>query len=85
MTDAWVSPLVEIERAVQHRAKEVDLDITSLDGLDKLRLLIDDAIERWDEEHRRGRRPSAIVEPRRLAERALRNLAGYGPVGGHRP
>ncbi|HZN13754.1 MAG TPA: ATPase, T2SS/T4P/T4SS family [Acidimicrobiales bacterium] len=80
MTDAWVSPLVEIERAVQHRAKEVDLDITSLDGLDKLRLLIDDAIERWDEEHRRGRRPSAIVEPGRLAERALRNLAGYGPL-----
>jgi pilus assembly protein CpaF len=80
MTDPWVSPLVEIERAVQRRAKEVDLDLGSSDGLEKLRLLIDDEIERWDEEHRRGRRATSIAEPARVAERALRNLAGYGPL-----
>jgi hypothetical protein len=27
--ERWVSPLVEIERSVQLRAKDVDLDITS--------------------------------------------------------
>ncbi len=80
MTDTWVSPLAEIERAVQHRAKDLDLDIGSADGVDKLRSLVDEEIERWAEEHRRGRRASAIAEPLRLAERAVRNLAGYGPL-----
>jgi pilus assembly protein CpaF len=81
MTDEpWVSPLAEVERAVQRRAKEVDIDVASADGLEKLRGLIDDEIGRWEDEHRRGRRPVAISEPARLAERALRNLAGYGPL-----
>ncbi len=77
---AWVSPLAEIERAVQSRAKELDLDVSTHDGLEKLRSLVADEIDRWDEEHRRGRRPAAIAEPDRIAERAVRNLAGYGPL-----
>jgi pilus assembly protein CpaF len=76
----WVSPLAEIERAVQRRAKEVDLDVASPDGADKLRALVEDEIARWDDEHRRGRRSSGVADPHELAERALRNLAGYGPL-----
>jgi pilus assembly protein CpaF len=79
-TATWVSPLAEVEAAVQRRAKEVDLDLASDDGAEKLRLLIQEEIDRWEEEHRRGRRPVAISEPDRLAERALRNLTGYGPL-----
>ena len=78
--EAWVSPLAEVERAVQRRAKELDLDVRCADGLDKLRALVDDEINAWAEDHRRGRQPVAIAEPDRLAERALRNLAGYGPL-----
>jgi pilus assembly protein CpaF len=76
----WISPLVEIERAVQERAKEIDIDLRAAGDVDKLRALIDDEIDRWNEEHRRGRRPAAILEPPRIAERALRNLTGYGPL-----
>ena len=38
--DRWVSPLAEVERAVQQRAKEIDLDLGSPDGVDKLRALM---------------------------------------------
>lgn len=79
-TDAWVSPLAEIERAVQARAKDMALDVNATDGADKLRALIDDEIARWGDDYERGRRPLAIVEPAQLAERALRNVAGYGPL-----
>jgi pilus assembly protein CpaF len=78
--ETWVSPLAEVERAVQQRAKDVDLDLRSPDGADKLRALVEEEIDRWEHEHHRGRRPVGIAEPERLAERALRNLAGYGPL-----
>jgi pilus assembly protein CpaF len=77
---AWVSPLAEIERAAQQRAKDVDLDLGSSDGAAKLRGLIADEIDHWQDEHRRGKRPVAIVDPDGLCERAMRNLAGYGPL-----
>lgn len=78
--EPWVSPLAEVERAVQRRAKEIDLDLASSGGVDKLASLIDDEITAWNEAHGRGHRPVPIAEPERLAERALRNLSGYGPL-----
>jgi len=80
MRDA-MSPLAEIERAVQERAKEISLEMRDGQGAEKLRGLIDDEVARWSLDHRRGARPFDLAEPELVAERAFRNLAGYGPVG----
>jgi len=76
----WGSPLEQIERAVQERAKTISIDMAGPDGLAKLRALIDDEVGRWSDDHKRGRRPFDLADPERLADRAYRNLAGYGPL-----
>jgi pilus assembly protein CpaF len=73
------SPLVEIERLVQERAKDVSLEMSSGAGEAKLRALIAEEVARWGDEHRRGGRPFALADPDGVAERAFRNLARYGP------
>ena len=75
-----IAPLEEIEAAVQERAKDISLDMGSPEGEDKLLALITDEISRWSLDHRRGLRPFDVAEPGALAERAYRNLAGYGPL-----
>jgi pilus assembly protein CpaF len=72
-------PLEEIERSVQERAKDISLEMTG-GGRDKLRALIADEVARWSLDHRRGLRPYDLSEPDLVAERAYRNLAGYGPL-----
>lgn len=74
------SPLELIEAEVQLRAKDISLDMVGGDGPDKLRALISDAVARWSLDHRRGLRPYDLAEPAVVAERAYRNLAGYGPL-----
>ena len=74
-------PLEEIERAVQERAKDISLEMASAGGREKLRALIADEVRRWSLDHRRGLRPYDLSEPDLVAERAFRNLAGYGPLG----
>jgi pilus assembly protein CpaF len=74
------SPLEEIERAVQARAKDISLDMASPDGATKLRALIDDEVDRWRADYTRGRRDVDLPDPELVAERAWRNLAGYGPL-----
>ena len=76
----WVSPLREIEQAVQERAKELSLDTSDAAGAERLRQLIGDEVTRWTDAFKRGRRTRDIAEPERVAERAWRNLAGYGPL-----
>ncbi|MEO7428488.1 MAG: ATPase, T2SS/T4P/T4SS family [Acidimicrobiales bacterium] len=76
-----VSPLEVIERAVQERAKDISLDMGGQAGTEKLRALINDELERWSLDHRRGLRPFDLAEPAIVAERVYRNLAGYGPLG----
>jgi len=76
----WVSPLVEIERAVQGRAKEISLDMAGDGGAARLRSLIDDEVEAWSTAYRRGLRPFDLADPGAVADRAFRNLAGYGPL-----
>ncbi|HEX4819583.1 MAG TPA: hypothetical protein VFV00_05210, partial [Acidimicrobiales bacterium] len=78
--DTWTSPLLEIERAVQERAKDISLDLAAADGNPKLRALIDDEVTRWSDDFKRGRREFDVADPELLAERAFRNLTGYGPL-----
>src|SRR5688572_22273651 len=80
MTELEVSPLVDIERAVQDRAKQLALDMHTPDGAEKLRAIIDDEVERWTDDFRRGRRPFDLPDASLVAERAFRNIAGYGPL-----
>jgi pilus assembly protein CpaF len=74
------SPLVEIEQRVQARAKDLVLDMASADGAGRLRVLVDEEVDRWSDEFRRGRREFDLADPDGVAERAYRNLAGYGPL-----
>jgi pilus assembly protein CpaF len=76
-----VSPLEEIERSVQERAKDISLDMRDVAGAEKLRALIADEVARWSMDHRRGARPFDLSGPDVVADRAFRNLAGYGPLG----
>ncbi len=73
------SPLVEIEMLVQDRAKDMQLDLDA-SGLLTLRRLIDAEIQNWTIEFQRGTRTQNITDAEALAERAMRNLAGYGPL-----
>ena len=79
-TDDVEAPLALIERSVQERAKEMNLDMGSPAGRDGLRSLIDQELLRWDDDVRRGRRSHELASPDLVAERAWRNLAGAGPL-----
>jgi pilus assembly protein CpaF len=80
MSPRELSPLQEIERRVQRRAKEISLDMAGGDGAEKLRALIDDEVEAWSADHKRGLRAFDLADPEGVAERAYRNLVGYGPL-----
>ena len=75
-----LSPLQEIERRVQQRAKEISLDMAGSDGTAKLRALIDDEVDAWTADYKRGLRDFDLADPDAVAERAYRNLVGYGPL-----
>ena len=79
-TSRWVSPLAEIEHQVQARAKASAVDMQSNDGPLQMRALIAEQVAEWSEDHKRGLRTFDITDPALLAERAFRNLAGYGPL-----
>jgi pilus assembly protein CpaF len=80
VTSSEPTPLAEIERRVQARAKLADLDMSSPDGAGHLRALVDDEVARWSDDFRRGHRHHDLADPDLVAERAFRNLAGYGPL-----
>ena len=73
-----VMPQVEIERAVLERARLSDINPGQ--GIGILHQLVADEVERWNADHKRGTRPFALPDSSRVAERAIRNLAGYGPL-----
>ncbi len=78
-----VSPLIEIELAVQQRAKDLVLGGRAAgdgDARAELRRLIEEEVARWGAEYRRGLRPFDLADPEVVVDRALRNLAGYGPL-----
>src|SRR3954451_959102 len=57
------SPLIEVERAVQERAKDISLAMAGGDGSPKLRALIDDEVARWTDDFKRGRRSFDLADP----------------------
>ena len=75
-----MNPLAEIELAVKQRAKEISLAMAGDDGNAKLRALIDDEVGRWSTDFKRGLRTFDLADPEVVAERAFRNLVGYGPL-----
>lgn len=83
MTAAWAgeaSPLQDIERRVQARAKDTSLDLAGEGGQAKLRSLIAEEVAAWSDAYKRGLRAFDLADPDVVAERAYRNLAGYGPL-----
>ena len=74
------SPLQDIERRVQARAKDTSLDLAGDGGQAKLRALIADEVAAWSDAYKRGLRAFDLADPDVVAERAYRNLAGYGPL-----
>ena len=77
-TTSDLSPLEEVERVVQDRARALALDADHDVGA--LRHLVTDAVDQWSIDHKRGTRPFDLADPDRIAERAMRNLTGYGPL-----
>lgn len=80
MTTPHPSPLAEIEAVVLERAKDRLLDLEDERAEAELRRLITDEIRQWSLDHKHGRRPFDLVAPDVVADRAYRNLAGYGPL-----
>jgi pilus assembly protein CpaF len=80
MTSDAASPLQEIERRVQLRAKETSLDMAGDGGRAKLRALIAAEVAAWSDGYKRGLKAFDLADPDVVAERAFRNLAGYGPL-----
>ena len=76
------TPLVEIEQVVQARARDIsvgpDDDAASTELLKRL---VQEEIRAWNDGYRRGTKPFEVSNPEILAERAMRNLTGYGPLG----
>jgi pilus assembly protein CpaF len=75
-----LSPLAEIERMVQTRAKDRAFDVREAGGHSALRTLIDAEVAAWRTDFARGLRPFDLLDPATVADRAYRNLAGYGPL-----
>ncbi len=75
-----IAPLLDVELSVQARAKDDAIDLATADGHERLRILIDDELRRWDDDVRHGRRSINITNPDLLASRAWRNLVQYGPL-----
>lgn len=66
---------------VKDRAKHEALDLNAVQSTQTLAALVAEEIQLWNDDHRRGIRPFALSYPEIVAERALRNLTGYGPLG----
>ncbi|HEY2428388.1 MAG TPA: hypothetical protein VGI06_05630, partial [Acidimicrobiales bacterium] len=74
------SPLAEVEHAVQERAKAIALDMNGADGIGRLHQLVAEEVARWTDDYKHGRREFDLSDPDVVAERAWRNLTGYGPL-----
>ncbi len=75
-----LSPLAEVERAVQARAKDISLDMAGADGGAKLRAIIEEEVTAWSVDFKRGLRAFDLADAELVIERAFRNLTGYGPL-----
>lgn len=73
-----LSPLQEIELAVQARARSLEVDAR----VDRSVMadLVREQVAQWSLDHKRGIRSFDLPDPDRLTERAVWNLTGYGPL-----
>ncbi len=74
------NPLADIERNVQERAARAALDVATTEDRHRLAQLVAAEVAEWSADFARGRRPFDLAEPTRLADRAMRNLVGLGPL-----
>ena len=74
------SPLSEIEQVVLASAKDSELDLGTPQGPSALRALIDAEVAKWTLDFKRGSRSFDLADPKSVADKAYRNLAGYGPL-----
>ncbi len=74
------TPLQEIERTVQRRAKHDLIDMAGDGAHDTLSQLVDEEIRSWNTDHVHGLRPFPIDDIAGVTDRAMRNLTGYGPL-----
>ncbi|MFN0026662.1 MAG: CpaF family protein, partial [Acidimicrobiales bacterium] len=74
------SPLQHIEQRVQRRAAGLALDMSAAASVATLRRVVEDEIAQWNLDHRRGVRPFELVDAQAVADRAMRNLTGFGPL-----
>jgi pilus assembly protein CpaF len=79
-TEAEIAPLIVIERAVQDRAKELGLNPDNPNGRAELEQLVRMQLDKWQLEFERGERTISIADPELTLNRAIRNIAGYGPL-----
>ncbi len=74
------SPLMIIEELVQDRARALGLDLAVAGGHNRLREVVQSEIASWRLAYQQGHRSHDIIDPEILRDRALRNIAGYGPL-----
>lgn len=74
-----LNPLAVIEERVLERARHGAMAVDGT-ATHELRGLIDDEIAQWSLDYKNGRRPYELSAPGLLADRAWRNLTGYGPL-----
>ena len=75
-----VSPLEEIERLALEVANDRNISPDESQGNEVLRGIVREIVEQWRADYRRGIRRVDLSEPEVIAERALSNLTGYGPL-----
>ena len=73
-------PLIAIEERVRERSKNERLDMSAPGARNRLRALIEDEAASWRMHYERGTVGFDVVDVEALTERALRNIAGYGPL-----
>ena len=73
-------PLITIEGRVRQRCADERLDLSEAQSLLRLRTLIHDEISTWHVQFQQGLVAFDVSDPALVAERALRNISGYGPL-----
>lgn len=73
-------PILAIEERVRERSKAERLDMSAPGALGRLRALIVEEASAWRMLHERGVVGFDVADIEALTTRALRNIAGYGPL-----
>lgn len=75
-----VTPLESIEQAVQQRTQHLGIDVSTEDGLTKLRSVIYEETTNWNESSFHNVGVERIRDTDAFVDRVIQNLIGYGPL-----